>query len=354
MIGNAMHENRWIKLILSVLATACWGATQLSAQDNVFVISGSPVRGEISGSTLTSIIVQTDKGKTEVPVQTIKSISFAKAPAEFAKARDRFEDGRFDDGLAELSKINGNIEGKMLNHEIEYMKALGAAKLALTSGNITARDAGTNVSAFLKKFPDSHHFYSLTELLGQLYVTIGRNDLAEAEFAKLAESKLPEYELTGNFFLGQAQLLSDNGVEAEKSFTIVLNASANDDASAKLKAVANCLRAKALFQQGKTDEARQIVEKIIQNENPDEQALFANAYNVLGLIHLKSEDNQSAALAFLHTHLLFPNQTDAHAEALYYLTSLWQKLDKNDKALESRTMLKNMYRNSIWATRIDQ
>ena len=354
MIGKSMNENRCKKLILAVLASACSGALHLSAQDNVFLISGSPVRGEISGSTLASIIVTTDKGKIDVPVQTIRNITFGKVQLEFSKAKDRFEAGRFDDGLVELSNISGNIDGKMLNQEIEYMKSWGAAKSALTSGSVTARDAGNTVSAFLKKFPDSHHFYALTELLGQLLVAVGRNDLAEAEFARLAESKLPEYELTGNFFLGQAQLLSDNGAGAEKSFTTVINASANDDASAKLKAVANCLKAKALLQQGKTDEARQIVEKIIQNENSDEKALFAQAYNVMGLVHMKSGDHLSAALAFLHTDLLFPNQTDAHAEALYYLTSLWQKLDKNDKSLESRTMLKSMYRNSIWATRIDQ
>jgi tetratricopeptide (TPR) repeat protein len=242
----------------------------------------------------------------------------------------------------------------MFAQEIEFLKAWGAAQSALNSGNVTTRDAGSAMHAFVQKFPNSHHFYPATELLGQLFVAVNNNQLAEAEFAKLADSNQPEFELKGNYYRGQTQLLAGDGPGAEKSFDAVINASANDDAAAKLKATAQCLRAKALLIQNKADQAFQVVQKIIQNENPDEEALFANAYNTQGLYYLQTGDDLSAVLAFLHTDLLFDTQAEPHAEALYYLAKTWPKLDKNDKALEARMQLKSRYRNSIWATKIDQ
>ena len=94
--------------------------------------------------------------------------------------------------------------------------------------------------------------------------------------------------------------------------------------------------------------------KLIKNEDPKQTELFANAYNILGLCHQQAGEDLQAVLAFLHTDLLFSNQAAAHAEALYYLSQLWPKLDKNDRALEARTTLKSLYRNSVWAGKLDR
>lgn len=349
-----MRTRTWLGFGILALAWAGTAGPQAHGQDSVFVVSGAPVRGEVVDSTITAVIVETEKGRSEVPIQNLKNIKFAGEPAEFEKAKRSFDAKKYDEGLAELDKITPPPAAKMVAAELEYLKAWGNAKSALNSGNTTAKNAGAIVSGFLKKSPETYHFFELTELLGHLLLAVGRNDLAETEFARLTDCPLPLYQLRGNFALGQAQLLAGKGAEAERSFDAVAGSGLNDDAAARIKSIAGCLRAKALLQQGRTDEARSIAEKIIQNEDPGQTELFAHAYNTLGLVHLSQGEDLPAVLAFLHTDLLFSNQAEAHAEALFHLAALWPKLDKNDRALETRTALKSLYRNSYWAGKLDQ
>jgi tetratricopeptide (TPR) repeat protein len=143
-------------------------------------------------------------------------------------------------------------------------------------------------------------------------------------------------------------------VAAEKNFAVVLTSGLNDEAAVRMKNLAGCLKAKAQLLQGKREEAEVAVMKLIKNEDPKQTELFANAYNILGLCHQAAGQDQEAILAFLHTDLLFSNEAAAHAEALYHLAELWPKLDKNDRAMEARTTLKSLYRNSVWAGKLDQ
>ena len=104
--------------------------------------------------------------------------------------------------------------------------------------------------------------------------------------------------------------------------------------------------------QGDVANARPIVDKIIADENADNTRLFAYAYNALGQCHLQAKEFKPAALAFLHTELLFPSEADPHAEALYNLAMIWPKLEQTDRANRARAMLKSRYRNTIWAPKL--
>lgn len=340
--------------LIGLLIAAGFCVRIARAQDSVFLLAGSPVRGEISDSTPTSLIVKTDKGDSEVAVQNIRSVTFGKEPPEYDKAKRAFDRQKYDDGLLELEKLKPDAAEGMLAQELDYLRALGNARSALSEGNVTAKNAGAAVNSFLKKYPNSWHYFELTELLGELLVAIGRNDLADAEYAKLAASPLPQFQLRGSYNRGQALLLAGDGAGAEQSLKAVLASSLNDETAVRLKSLAGCLQAKALLLQGKREEAQVAVMKLIKNEDPKQTELFANAYNILGLCHQQAGENQQAVLAFLHTDLLFSNHAAAHAEALYYLSQLWPRLDKNDRALEARTSLKSLYRNSIWANKLDQ
>jgi hypothetical protein len=59
--------------------------------------------------------------------------------------------------------------------------------------------------------------------------------------------------------------------------------------------------------------------------------------------------NEGAVLAFLHTDMLFANQPDSHAEALYQLSTLWGKLGEPQRAADAKARLANLYAGSSWA-----
>ncbi len=88
---------------------------------------------------------------------------------------------------------------------------------------------------------------------------------------------------------------------------------------------------------------------MIKSENPDNELLFAYLYNALGACYESSQNWQEAAIAYLHTELLFSVDPDAHAEALKKLSEIWPRLDQPDRATRAMTTLKNRYRNSYWA-----
>ena len=48
-------------------------------------------------------------------------------------------------------------------------------------------------------------------------------------------------------------------------------------------------------------------------------------------------------MAYLHTHLMFSLQPDAHAEALKRLVELWPQVGKPERAAEARSELQQRY-----------
>jgi hypothetical protein len=54
-------------------------------------------------------------------------------------------------------------------------------------------------------------------------------------------------------------------------------------------------------------------------------------------------DREGAVLAYLHTHLMFSGQADAHAEALLRLVELWPQVGHPERAAQARQELQQRY-----------
>ena len=317
---------------------------------DVSLKSGSPVRGEFKNTSPEKLTV----GTVEISVENIRSVVLSDEPLEMKTARKRFEDSRFDDGLAELEKINEKISEKVIEQELDYMKVQGSAGSALNGGKVATKEAGRLASEFLKKYPNSYRFYFVVDFAGALYAASGMNADAITEFKKLASSSLPEFQVRGNFNIGKVSLAAGDAKTAESTLLEILNAEDNSESTQKIKMIADPLYAKALAFGGKIDEARKRVLDLIARESSENQELFAACYNVLGICDKASGDLKSAALNFLHTDLLFRGG-DSHAEALYYLASeIWPKLEKADLALEARESLKRLYPGSFWYAKLSK
>ena len=336
-------------IILALVIAFGLGATNGYAQDTVFLNTGRPVRGKISNSTPDEIRV----GDQTIPIQDIKNVSFSGAPRELGRAVGDMDNGQYNDALAQLQKITELPTGMALQ-EYNYIDAFVAGKLALQGGSVSIKEAGGKIGTFLNQNPNSFRAYPLIELYGELYVAVNQIEKAEAEFEKLANSSLPDYQLRGLFSLGQAQLLTGKHRKAKSSFETLQGHPLNDVNAQQYKAMAKVQAAKAsaLLDKESVAEAKATIEKIIKEENPDNKQLFAYCYNALGVCRLQENDSKGAALAFLHTDLLFSTEREAHAEALYNLNKLWTAMEETDRANRARQTLNSNYANSFWKLKL--
>jgi ATP/maltotriose-dependent transcriptional regulator MalT len=336
--------------LLTFMLIAAIPLQSVGQRMDVSLKSGSPVRGEFKDTSIEKLTV----GTVEISVDNIRNVILPDEPLEMKTARKRFEDSRFDDGLAELDKINEKISEKVIEQELDYMRVQGSAGSALNGGRVAAKEASRSAAEFVKKYPNSYRYFSVIESAGTLFAASGMNAEAIAEFKKLASSNLAEFKVRGNFNIGKVSLASGDAKTAATTLLEILNAEDNSESTQKIKVIADPLYAKALAFDGKVEEARKRVLDLIARESSENQELFAACYNVLGICDKASGDLKSAALNFLHTDLLFRGG-DSHAEALYYLASeIWPKLEKADLALEARESLKRLYPGSFWYAKLNK
>ena len=351
------NSNKLIMFFAAMLFVFSQLAPTFGWQDAVYRFraggGNSKVSGKVTAMTPFGVTVESNSGPKEIPASAINKIDFDGAPVEISRARDRIEGNRFEDALAELEKISDPINSPQIQQEIDFIKALSNAKIALGSGTVTAQDAGKLMSAFVSANKESIHFYPATELLGKLFFAVGRTDLAEQQFAELTNSQWTELVLRGHFNRGEMLNLLEKYDDALAAYEAILAMPSNDDATQQYKLLAKVQKAKTNAMAGKpVEESVAAINEIIKNENPTNAQLFAYAYNALGACHLKAENLKEAAMAFLHTELLFAQENEPQAEALYQLALIWPKLDHTDRASRARDGLKTRYRNSYWANKL--
>ena len=339
-----------ILLLFLLFGSTSWG----QSKDSIFLNAeagsrGSVIRGKITEVSPDEVTIKTGSKTQQIPPHRIKKITFAGEPSQLGRARDRLGDGRYADCLVELAKIDKPAKTELIQQEIDFLNAYCNAQLSLHGGNVTAQQAGRQINQFIRKYPDSLHLYPALEVMGQLLIAVNKPDLAADEFAKLARAESPQVKIGGLFHQGQALILSGKLDQAKRAFESIATIDATDDASMQSKLLAQAELAKVLALQGDPQAGQEIVDKIIANESADNSELFAYAYNALGTCHLKAGRLMDAALAFLHTQLLYPNVPEPHAEALFQLTKIWPQLEFTDRADRARQLLKSRYRNSYWA-----
>lgn len=341
-----------LMLCLLIVGPSLYGQSQDSIQLIRSSGGGRTLNGKITGLAPGNVRIQTGQESRDIHPSQINRISFQNQPLEIDRARNQMNSGRFDDALEELQNISDSIGREEIKQEIAFLKARAAAEISLRGGGVSSQEAGRAVADFLRDFPESHHFYPATELQGQLLFAIGRFDLAETEFAKLGDSQWQEYIIRGWFQQAESLIQQKNPDQAAAALRQILDDPNTDDLTQNYKLLAKARLALTVAMQGRAGEAIQSLEEIIKVENADNAKLFAYAYNSLGSVYLQQDKIKEAMMAFLHTELLYPNESDPHAEALYQLALIWPKLDQNERANRARNTLKTRYRNSLWASRL--
>ncbi len=328
-------------------------ATAVSAEDQVYR-KGQPLeRGLVSKMSKTEVTLTSSGVEREIPANEIQRISFDDEPSELSNIRRDALEGNYKSAFAELKKVDtGKINREVVKQEVEFLSAFCEAKLAMTEGG-NKESAEKSLRDFCTRGRDNYHFYTAAELLGDVASSAGKYADAAKYYAAVTNAPWAETKARTTVALGRMLAAQGEYPEAMKKFDEVANAPGMQSTE-PYKQQAHVGRAVCLAETDKAAEAITLLagdKGIIATNDPQDSALMARAYNALGSAYLKTGEKKQAILAFLHTDLLYFREPDAHAEALYHLTSLWQEVNKADRAIEASNTLKQRYSGSYWASK---
>jgi tetratricopeptide (TPR) repeat protein len=337
-----------------VHATAAWlaAAAAALAVDQVKTTRAPLLLGRVVSITAQQIDLEQSSGGAlakQIPVNEIVFILFEDEPRQLAQARKHVMDGQYEEAQTALDKIDATgAKNKNIAIEIEYTKALCAARLAL-AGSGSVVEAGKQMYAFIRTNPTSYHYLEACELEGDLLAANRAYDKAETFYGHLAQAPWPDYKMRAKAALGRALLAQNKIAEASKAFDEVVSSDASGPLAEQQRMLAQLGKARCLAASQKADQAIKMVESIITKIDADNIEMHARAYNALGMALRRAYKPKEALLAFLHVDLLYNTMPDAHAEALANMVELFTELHKADHARRARATLEEHYKGSPWA-----
>jgi tetratricopeptide (TPR) repeat protein len=342
-----MMKTRYFVLAAAVSLAA---AGVSSAIDSVKIANKPLCRGRVvSMSPLKVTIEEGAEGQTkDIPVNQIQAVSYENEPIDLKTAKAHVLNNRYAEAMTALERIKEDSGRPEIQQDIDFYKALCAAKLAL-GGSGKIADAGRMMKAFADTNTKSYHYFEASETVGDLLVAIGRYAQAAEYYHRLDEAPWPDYQMRAGVAAGRALLAQGKIDEANAAFDKVIATQGQGEQAQSQRLLARLGKASALSAAKKSDEAIKMVEDLLKTADPEDAPLMARAYNVLGTAYRQAGRTKEALLAFLHVDVLYPAVPDAHAEALANLADLWEQVHKGERANRARKTLEEDYRDSPWA-----
>ena len=331
--------------ILGVFALSMTLTPSVLAQmDRVYTVgSNSASAGTVTETSKAGIKLKTGKNVREFTNAEIRKILFQREPAELNRGRELAIDGQYEQALTELKGIDAEkISRDVIRTEAAYFVVLCNSKLAL-AGRGDRNAAISGALNFASKNSDSYHFFSVAKLLGDLALSTKAYDKAIQYYGALKSAPSAEAKIESRYLIGVANLEKGDVPKAEEAFNDVASVSVSSTEAVRLKVLARAGQAVALARGGKGKEGLTVVEDLIKELNPTDIEMSARIYNAQGASHEAAGDIEGAILSYLHTHLMFSGQSDAHAKALSRLVELWPKVGRAERAAEARQELQQRY-----------
>jgi tetratricopeptide (TPR) repeat protein len=321
----------------------------LAQFDQVFGRRGTPTRGTITSVSPTEIVIQSSGATQNFAVNDVRLVTFADDPPELNRARQSLLAGQLEQALEDLKKVNvANIGREIIKQDVQFYLALAQAKIALARGG-DKNKAAADMMAFYRANPGSFHYFEAAEVLGDLAMGLDKPDSAKPFYDELAKAPWADYKMKAAVLGADALRAKGDYAAALPEYEKVIGASIDTPEASRQKLFSSLGKAECLANTGNPDEAIKICESIIKDNPSTDMELFGRAYNALGVAYLQANKPQDAALAFLHVDTLFFGDPNQHAQALYYLSDLWNQLNQADRALDARTTLKTRYAGTRWS-----
>lgn len=326
-----------------VASFGCIG-TSYAQMDRVYTYgSNTASAGTVTESTVAGIKLKTGRNIKDFTHDQIRKIAFQGDPRELTRARDLALDGQHEQALEELKGLDlSKIARPLIRADADYFLALCNAKLAL-SGQGDRNAAIARAVKFAGKYRTSHHFFSIAKLLGDLALASKSYDKALQYYGALSKAPSTESKIESRYLIGVAHLEKGDVPAAEKSFSEVASVNVQTTQALRLKGLAKAGQAVALAKSGKGKEGLAVLDGLISELNPTDIEMAARIYNAQGQSYEATKDIEGAIMSYLHVHLMFSGQPDAHAKSLSRLVELWPQVGRTERAAEARQELQQRY-----------
>jgi tetratricopeptide (TPR) repeat protein len=333
-----------LQTALVALAVCVLSDSTAWAQNDQVYTRGStkPQRGQISAITKNGIVLKVGANTKNIPAGEIEKVAFTGDPSELTKGREFAIDGQYEQALEELEQIDLTKLRENAKADAAFYLMMCKAKMALAGRGDKA--AAVNMAlGFAKTHGESFHFYDTAKLLGDLALSLNDTDRAARYYESLRNAPTTDTKIESVYLGGRTLLARGDNDKAAAEFDKIIGLKANTAGATRLQTLSKAGKAVALAKSGKGEEGLKLVNALVEKLNPTDVEMAARIYNAQGDSYAASGDDEGAILAYLHTHLMFSSEPNAHAEALSRLVELWPKVGKPERAAEARQELQTRY-----------
>ncbi|MFG0262239.1 MAG: tol-pal system YbgF family protein [Novipirellula sp. JB048] len=317
--------------------------TAHAQNDRIYPRSGSAVIGSVSTTTPQGITVKVGGNTQNFVAGEIAKILFAGDPPALTKGREFALDAQYDQALQELRTIKiDDLPRDVIKADAMFYTAYAMSQLAI-AGKGNKQAARQAMLAFASKHRNSWHFYEAAKVLGDLALSLDDKEGALRFYGTLRQAPTTTAKIEQVYLTGWVHLQSGDPDAAITEFDKVIGLKVDSVDAARLQSLSKAGKAAALAAKQQADEGLQLVSTLIGELNPTDVEMAARIYNAQGSVYEAKGDNEGAIMAYLHTHLLFSGQSDAHAHALSKLVELWPKVGKPERGAEARQELQQRY-----------
>ena len=340
-------------VVAVLLLAALTGAARGAEPDRVRLTDKTEILGEIVAVSPADVEIRDARTAepARVTIDRIAAVEFGGEPEGLRTARNllcRQDAAGALDEVGTIAQVELDGASDNVLADVAFIKAAATARLATTSG--TGLDSGAQaLRAFLAARARSHHAFQAQELLGTLLVRAGRFDEAAAAFAALAQGP-PALQVRAALAKAGALVAQKKFPEAEREYAsaATMPIAPGDRAAARQRREAQAGRARCLSRQGKAADAIDLIQGLLREADPDDRELLGRAYAALGDAYRAADQDQDALIAFLTVDLVYNTAPESHAEALYNLVQLWQKVQNPERSRAARQALESAYPDSRW------
>lgn len=311
-----------------------------------------PLTGKIISESAKGIEIKVGTSTEEIPAADILAVEHeitAGFKLEFYnpafRSQDRIATARdhkkaLAEALENFEKLLPKVAGGSYAHvrrNVEFRIASLTVQKAQEEGTSSAAGIA-KLEEFLRHNPDSWQTVAAGQMLGRLLTAAGKYRQAEQVYQDLAaNTALPEAARVG-FRLGAARVSIRPGKygNAYAKLQAILEKLSKDSRPALQ---ARIYQAECLAGMGKFADAREQLTAVLGAARGDKE-LQAQAHNALGSCYAAAKQYKDALWEYLRVDVVYYQDREEHAKALYHLVDLFKKLKDAEHEKDCRDRLK--------------